>query len=159
MEALDFTDFWAGFNPFFDDRVGAPATDEMLSSAEKALGYKLPEAYKTLLKSQNGGVPRRPFLGPLKAESIMGADPEQERSIVGSRGSEYLINEWELPDYGVYFGDLEADCPDCLFLDYRDCGPEGEPAVSRLDMENAYEATRIAPDFGSFIQMLRSDKD
>jgi hypothetical protein len=37
-----------------------------------------------------------------------------------------------------------------IFLDYSDCGPEGEPCVVHIDQEGDYEITCLADDFASF---------
>lgn len=44
-----------------------------------------------------------------------------------------------------------------LCLDYRDCGPTGEPRVVHIDQELDYKVTLVAPDFESFIRGLVSE--
>ncbi len=44
-----------------------------------------------------------------------------------------------------------------LCLDYRDCGPQGEPTVVHVDQESDYKITFVAKDFASFIRGLEPD--
>ena len=46
-----------------------------------------------------------------------------------------------------------------IFLDYRECGPDGEPKVVHVDQECNYKITELAPDFETFIEMLKNDAD
>jgi hypothetical protein len=39
-------------------------------------------------------------------------------------------------------------------LDYRECGPVGEPRIVYVDQEAGYRVTVIAPDFASFVRGL-----
>jgi hypothetical protein len=41
-----------------------------------------------------------------------------------------------------------------IFLDYSDCGPEGEPCVVHIDQESDYEISYLADDFASFVRGL-----
>jgi hypothetical protein len=44
-----------------------------------------------------------------------------------------------------------------LCLDYRDCGPDGEPCVVHVDQEFDYRVTFVASDFEAFIRGLEGD--
>jgi hypothetical protein len=46
-----------------------------------------------------------------------------------------------------------------LCLDYRECGPTGEPPVVHIDQESNYRITPVARDFESFIRGLIDDPD
>jgi hypothetical protein len=63
----------------------------------------------------------------------------------------YLIEEWRLPSSIVV---IEGDGHYWVALDYRECGPTGEPAVIRLQIDDNVDA-RLAPDFRSFVTGLR----
>jgi hypothetical protein len=45
-----------------------------------------------------------------------------------------------------------------LCLDYRSCGPEGEPQVVHIDQENDYEITFVAESFEAFIRGLEPNE-
>ena len=41
-----------------------------------------------------------------------------------------------------------------IFLDYSDCGPEGEPCVVHIHQEGDYERTYLADNFEDFVRGL-----
>lgn len=63
------------------------------------------------------------------------------------------------PDIGVYFADCPSAGHDMLCLDYRDCGPTGEPKVVHVDQDRDYKITLVAPTFESFIRGLQREED
>ena len=57
---------------------------------------------------------------------------------------------------------LLCDCPsvghDMIFLDYRECGPQGEPKVVHVDQEDDYYVTFLADNFEEFIRGLVNEE-
>jgi hypothetical protein len=86
--------------------------------------------------------------------SIFGLDREKSYSLCGEMGSRFWIEEWGYPDIGVAICDTESAGHDMIFLDYSDCGREGEPCVVRINQESDYEITYLADDFASFVRGL-----
>jgi hypothetical protein len=162
---LDLDHFWDDAAWSFANHVGAPATDTMFAEAERALGCKLPESYKQLMRRRNGGVPKYsvfclPDAAPNETDEIhitgiMGVDPAKKYSVTGSLGSAFMIAQWGYPAIGVAVCTCPSAGHDMIFLDYRNCGPQGEPAVVHIDQEADYEITWLAGDFESFVRGLR----
>lgn len=44
-------------------------------------------------------------------------------------------------------------------LDYRECGPRGEPGVVHVDQERGYRVTPLAPSFEAFVWELISEDE
>jgi hypothetical protein len=42
-------------------------------------------------------------------------------------------------------------------LDYRDCGPSGEPRVDHVHQESDYKITFLAESFKAFIRRFKDD--
>ncbi|MDR1341112.1 MAG: immunity 51 family protein [Prevotellaceae bacterium] len=169
FEGFDFSDFWDDCEYAREEYIGAPASEKMFAKAEKALGYKLPESYKWLMRQHNGGMPLKTgFLADVPAcwledcvaiTGIMGVDPAKTYSIIGDLGSKFMIKEWGYPDIGVAICDCPSAGHDMIFLDYRACGPEGEPEVVHIGQESDYEITWLADDFESFVRGLVEEED
>jgi len=160
---FNFQDFWSSDDYSKETAVGKPITDTDISQAEAKLGYRLPSSYKNLIKRQNGGLLTRNHIqNPLQRDwtpesfaisGIYGIDESKPYSLCGKTGSEYMINEWGYPHIGIaiasdYYGH------GMVFLDYTDCGPEGEPHVTHINQESNYEKTYLADNFAQFIQSL-----
>jgi tetratricopeptide (TPR) repeat protein len=169
FDGFDFTGFWDDSEYALKEYAGAPVADEMFAEAERALGYKLPESYKELIRRHNGGLPaydvfHLPFAAHNEPEeisisSILGVDPSNRWSLCGNFGSRFMIEEWGYPNIGVAICDCPSAGHDMIFLDYRRCGPEGEPEVVHVDQESDYAITYLAGDFESFIRGLVKEED
>ena len=164
LTQLDLQGFWKASEYATKTYVDVPLTPELLARVEQALGYKLPVAYVELMKLQNGGIPVRTrhrtserttwAKDHIAITGIFGIGETKPYSLRGEMGSEFWMEEWGYPEIGVYF----ADCPSAghhmLCLDYRECGPHGEPRVVHVDQEWDYKITIVAPSFEAFIRGL-----
>ncbi|POP46237.1 SMI1/KNR4 family protein [Superficieibacter electus] len=161
---FDFTDFWDDCEYSQQSYIGATPTDEEIAEVETELGYRLPEAYKALIKIHNGGLlTRNGFENPLQrdwaspgfaVESLYGVDRTRHYSLCGEMGSQFWLDEWGYPAIGVAIADGISGGHDMIFLDYSDCGPQGEPCVVHIAQESGYEITWLAGNFRDFINGL-----
>jgi hypothetical protein len=141
----------------------------MITSIEKELGYKLPASYVALMKQQNGGIPKDTCFPTEEATSwaedhiaitgILGIGREKSYSLCGELGSRFMIEEWGYPDIGVVICDCPSAGHDVVMLDYRACGPDGEPEVIHVDQEDDYEITFLAENFEEFIRGLVNEEE
>ncbi|WP_340026423.1 Imm51 family immunity protein [Paenibacillus sp. FSL K6-1096] len=166
---LDYcADFWDDSDYALKSYVSPLPSDELIASVEEELGYKLPASYIAMMKQHNGGIPRNTCFPVSEATSwaedhvaisgIAGIGRDKSYSLCGDLGSRFMIEEWGYPDIGVVFGDCPSAGHDVIMLDYRHCGPEGEPEVIHVDQEGNYEITFLAPDFETFIRGLVNDE-
>ena len=169
-DMFDFEGFWYDSEFSRESFWGDAATDDDITRCETALGYRLPESYKQLIKRHNGGILNRGhFENPLQRswepetfaiESIHGVDKAKEYSLCGESGTRFWISEWGYPNIGVVIGEDKYAHAHCLFfLDYSDCGPDGEPCVVYINQERNYEITYLADNFALFIQGLYSEDE
>ena len=162
-------DLWNNNKYSLKEYVGKIPTDEDFEKVEKELGYRLPESYKTLMKIQNGGeLKKNTFEGPFQRswsnnffdiEYVSGVDPTNKYSLCGEIGNKLWIEEWKYPNIGIAICGTSSGGHDMIFLDYSDCGPEGEPCVVHIDQEGDYEITYLADNFKDFIDGLFSDEE
>lgn len=169
FEGFDFTDFWDDSDYAKEAYIEESPSDELIASVEQELGYRLPASYIWLMKRHNGGIPVNTCFPTEEPTSwaedhvaitgIMGIGREKTYSLCGELGSRFMIDEWEYPDIGVAICDCPSAGHDMIFLDYRECGPEGEPKVVHIDQESDYEITPLADTFEDFIRGLVNEED
>lgn len=167
MEATDFwadaPDDWVGDVPPWHEYAGPALTDDLVRAAEGALGCRLPAAYLGLLRVRNGGLPRRRYFpvgrGRAAVTGLYGVggfhgidDPD--------RGSRHAIREWGYLAGAVAIAPTPSGGHGAVLLDYRDCGPVGEPRVIHVETEGGGPVvTVLAPDFASFMATLADRPD
>ena len=157
-------DLWDNNKYSLEEYVGKAPTDEDFKKVEKELGYRLPESYKALMRIQNGGeLKKNTFEGPFQRNwerplfdvlGIYGVDSSKKYSLCGQCGNKFWIEEWKYPNIGIAICETSTGGHDMIFLDYSDCGPEGEPCVVHIDQEGDYEITYLADNFKDFIDGL-----
>ncbi len=148
--------------------IEAPVTSGLIASVEAELGYTLPASYVQLMHTQNGGCPRNTCHAAPEATSwaedhvaitgLSGIGREKTYGLCGELGSQFMIDEWGYPPLGIYFADCPSAGHDMVALDYRACGPQGEPCVVHVDQEGEYRVTWLAPDFATFIAQLQPEE-
>jgi hypothetical protein len=164
LTTFDFIDFWNDCDYSREKYVGRVPTDADVSHTEETLGYRLPGSYISLIKQHNGGLlTKNSFKNPLQRDwtlsiievnSIFGIDSNKPNSLCGERGSKFYINEWRYPIEGVAICDCPSGGHDMVFLDYSDCGPDGEPCVIHVAQESNFEITYLADSFADFVRGL-----
>jgi hypothetical protein len=167
FDDFDWENFWEA-SEYADKEYVAPApSDAEVVAVERKLGFRLPRAYLELARHQNGGQPKRnnhrtsePTSWAADHVAITGIysiGSARPCSLCGALGSQFWVDEWGYPPIGVYFADCPSAGHDMLCLDYRDCGPSGEPRVVHVDQECDYEITFVAESFEAFIRGLEDD--
>lgn len=166
FEGFDFTNFWDDNYYARKEYISDAPTDELIADVEKELGYKLPASYIWLMKQHNGGIPFNtcfPTDSPtnwaedhIAITGIYGIGREKDYSLCGEIGSQFMIDEWGYPEIGVAICDCPSAGHDMIFLDYRECGPFGEPKVVHIDQESDFKITTLAENFEDFIRGLEN---
>jgi len=161
---FSFDDFWEDSDYARREYVEAAVTSEGIEAVEAALGFRLPAAYVALMRTQNGGIPTRtcfPTTVPtswaedhVAISGFMGIGSTKRYALLGEIGSQFMQQAWGYPDFGICIGNCPSAGHDMIMLDYRECGPEGEPSVVHVDQEADYDVTVLAPDFETFVRGL-----
>lgn len=169
FDAVVLEGLWDDCDYSLEEYVGEAPSQADFERVEQALGYRLPDTYKALMKMHNGGLlAKNTFENPLQrdwtpstcsVESIFGVDAEKSYSLCGNMGSKFWITEWGYPDIGIAICDTSSGGHNMIFLDYSDCGPQGEPCVVEIDQESDYEITYLANNFKEFLCGLFEDED
>ncbi|MBK1790062.1 SMI1/KNR4 family protein [Persicirhabdus sediminis] len=168
FDGFDLSSFWEDSQYAKENYVDAEPTPEVIGAVEKQLGYKLPAAYIQLARTQNGGFPKNTNHRTNEPTSwsedhiaitgIYSIGSSKLYSLCGETfNSQFWEEEWGYPAIGVYFADCPSAGHDMIALDYRKCGPEGEPEVVHVDQEDDYRITKVAGSFEDFIRGLESD--
>lgn len=169
FDGFDLSGFWKDSDYARKEYVDDPLTAEKVANVEKALGYRLPAAYVALSQLQNGGMPRKKCHRTRTATSwaedhiaisgIYSIGDSKPYSLLGSFGRNFWVDEWGYPPIGIYFADCPSAGHDMVCLDYRSCGPMGEPSIVHVDQELDYAITLVAENFESFIRGLESSEN
>jgi hypothetical protein len=164
---FDHERFWAPSDYALQEYVGPPVTEKLVTDVERELGCRLPASYVELMRSQNGGIPRRRShrtregtswsKDHIAIQGLYSIGGDKRCSLCGECGSRFWIVEWGYPEIGVYFADCPSAGHDMLCLDYRSCGPSGEPAVVHVDQEWDYRIVTVAETFEAFVRGLEDD--
>lgn len=136
---FDLTNFWSECSYSSRDYIEGTIDDETVGSIENELGYKLPDSYIELMKTQNGGLVNRPCYPTDATDSwaedhvaingFMGVGKEKKYSLCGEMGSKFLIEKADYPASGIYIADCPSSGHQMILLDYSKCGKDGEPEV------------------------------
>ena len=154
FEDFDFTDFWNDDAENMD-LIGEPPSDELIVEIEKELDYKLPASYIWLMKQRNGGlIKKTDFLVTISNSwKIVWVTKFIKINSICDE-NQFMKNDWGYPDIGVAICDTPSAGHEMIFLDYRECGRQGEPKVVHIDQELDYEITLLADHFEDFIRGL-----
>jgi len=160
---FDLTDFWEESDDANREYVDAPPDQQTIDAVQARLGYRLPAAYIELSRHQNGGILRKNSIRSpspttwaedhFAITGIYSIGSRKTYSLCGECGSAVFVKEG-YPDIGVYFADCPSAGHDMVGLDYRNCGPHGEPSVVHVDQELDYRITLLAETFERFIRGL-----
>lgn len=142
----------------------APSTAELVTEVEAELGFRLPRAWVALAAFRNGGrlartafptsVPTGWADDHVAVTGLSAIGRTARYSLLGDLGGTFMRDEWGYPDWGVGIANTPTAGHEQIMLDYRACGPQGEPAVVYVDQEADYAVTPLAPDFASFVAGL-----
>ena len=147
--------YWAV--PAYLEYVQPALTPAVIAAAEAQLGVRLPAAYLAILGAQNGGYLRRVHD---IANTVYGIGPAFPSITLDNgwwRPKNADPDEWapERPDLLIPFdGGGHWD----MCFDYRISGPEGEPSVTFVDIENEAEKP-VAADFVAYLRSLEDDTE
>ena len=144
---------------FAPGQIRPPASEADLVRAETELAVSLPIALRRVLGVQDGGYLRLTTFR-LKTKPPKKWSTRREyfvNELPGAAAGETLVAQRNLArlEWGVPEGLLPL-CGDghwwCC-LDYRSCGPQGEPAITHVQPEDELEF-EVAPDFATLLSGL-----
>ena len=163
----DLTNFWDESDYANREYVDESPSQLAIDVVQERLGYRLPATYIELSRHQNGGLLRKTCIRSssrttwaedhVAINGIYSIGSRKRCSLCGEFGSAFWVREWGYPPIGIYFADCPSAGHDMICLDYRKCGPDGEPSVVHVDQEWDYRITILADTFESFIRELASE--
>ena len=144
-------------HPLFDDPSlarGPAVTPELVERVESSLGLRLPAAYVADLADCNGGRLRRRRIDgeerPVGIRDMAGIGYPD-----GVALSAALCREWDYPTPSLV---LSAEGPTAILLDYRRCGPHGEPPVVFVDTDHEVDGRPVewtlAPSYAALRERM-----
>ncbi len=161
---FDATTFWEDCDYAAEEYVEDAPDSATIADVESVLGYKIPAPYIELCMTQNGGSPNSTCHRTQSPTSwandhcemtgIFAIGKTAECSLAGESGSIFYMEEWGYPHIGIYFADCPSAGHDLLCVDYRNCGPQGEPRVVHVDQEGDFRITHVADTFEAFVRGL-----
>lgn len=154
----DFTHFWNDSAPGAGEYIADPPSDGLIESVEEELVFKLPAFYLRMMKQHNGGIPQNRVVSledgsQIEISGILGIGRGVPKSLCGTSGSRFIIEDGGYPEIGVVIADCLSNSG-VVMLDYRSSGNDGEPEVVHVDKDNGYSMTRIAPNVEAFFRAL-----
>lgn len=164
FDGFELRRFWDDSDYAKKSYIERKPTPALVASIEKELGYALPPSYVWLMTRHNGGTPTRTCFPTKKATSwapdhvaitgLAGIGRTKRYSLCGEAGTRFWIDRWKYPAIGVVIATCPSAGHDLIMLDYRKCGPRGEPQVVHVDQERDYRITALAKDFEAFVRGL-----
>jgi hypothetical protein len=151
-DSADLGSLWAV--PAYLDYVQPVLTEEAVAEAEHQVGVRLPQAYLQMLGVQNGGYVRATWPdSPHRCVNGIGPGfPNITREPWWRRDDVEDDDMW-VPTDPELLVSFDGEGHWDLCLDYRACGPAGEPAVTYVDNE-LEEDTRLTDSFMNFLDGL-----
>ena len=140
-----------------------PLDDEMIKKTEEQLGFKLPQSYIYLMKKHNGGKLQKNYL------AFKNTDGYNDLSEIYGIGDNYNSINYQNKDKTYYEANLISIASSNsghakTYLDYNECGPQGEPRVIAIDEELNINGIDVEPriladNFEDFISRLCFEED
>ncbi len=164
FQGFAFDGFWNDSDWAKKSWIEPKPTAALIASIEKELGYALPASYVWLMTRHNGGTPTRTCFPTTRStswaedhvaiEGLSGIGRTKRYSLAGDAGTRFWIENWKYPAIGLVLAQCPSAGHDLIMLDYRKCGPRGEPSVVHVDQEHDYRVTPLAKDFETFVRGL-----
>lgn len=162
-----------------DFLVCEPYGEEDLKSVETKLGYRIPESYRALMATRNGGAlksaffpkkdPQGKVVKVFRCDHLLGIADNDRSCLLGKyhnqkRQGGKILGSYDFAMSGFEIGGWSPDGGwgnTYVYLDYSTCGMEGEPRVCAYEMKWSPEHRQARPgdhvlagSFSEFIEGL-----